>query len=1099
MLPSVIDSCEPRQEILAGELSLELFAAKLQLVVEGKAPQVYQDANLFFKNTFPTNGIKNLIKDVFGRLTGRIAGSPIIRLETSFGGGKTHDEIAVWHICKRSRDIVGLDRFVDDLSLIPDHEIQVAAVDGKDLDPLNGIEHSDTGITTYTLWGEIAYQVGHIDGYKLLKGSDQSGIAPGTGVLKNLIGDEPTVIILDEIAQHLRVAKAKKVGDNNLAGQVVAFLFTLMDLAAACDNLVLVYSLASSKDTFAGETEELQRDLQAKDWDVSEELKELRVASARQERILSPSSDIDIFNIVKQRLFETVNSQAAEEVARSYVSSYRASRGVSLPDACQDTSYNHTIIDSYPFHPELFSLLTKKLDAIPQFQKTRGALRLLARLVRYIWQNTDDSNKYWIPMIHVHHLPMGVDQGITDDLTSRLDRQALCAAIGADIYNSNGREAYAQVQDQQWLEAGKPPFASWVARTIFLHSLNQGTAAGIKRAELNLSLLTPKIDIGFVDNVLEQLGRVAWYLDDDPMTTICRFKEEPSINKIITEEKELVTTTEAKNDLRDRRDSIFAKKLFNFCVPEGPADVDDQADNIVLCVLDFDELTIQSSQESAPELLLRIFENTGESGKFRIYKNRLLFLVANQDELNKSVNIAKEYRAIKNILKNQNRLSDLSEPQQKQLKERSGRKDLDVRVALTNAYRHLFYPDYDLTKAPKGLKHHILATQDSSSVKNNHQELILKALQECQKIKTEAESQNPYAPAFILQKVWPSGLDSLTTKGLRDEFFKNINLKMLLDAEVSLLRETIKRGVAEGEWDLKIGKQIFMKVDGQKSANLPDQVEFSERMELYRRGILKLPEPKVIEFNCMPMPTNSDAIKPVDLRWKARGASQVFLYQNDILVPNNFLFSDTYSTEITENTIFKLVAEYEDGEKAEKLVTVDMSPVNIPQANMSVKNGGAVYQADPLLFETYQNPKFNEYGSPNKMMTLFDDFCSDRSVKGMKSLTITVTEVMDYRKLSTTLNLLSRFNFTIKQKVTIQLPEQFMQFEYKGPEKGFKTFLGPINSMLQVSDIRADVELSLIFEFVPEISPQGAEWKDLKQALGRNPVEKLNLAVEVSY
>jgi hypothetical protein len=212
------------------------------------------------------------------------------------------------------------------------------------------------------------------------------------------------------------------------------------------------------------------------------------------------------------------------------------------------------------------------------------------------------------------------------------------------------------------------------------------------------------------------------------------------------------------------------------------------------------------------------------------------------------------------------------------------------------------------------------------------------------------------------------------------------------------------------------------------------------------------------------------------------------------------MISDGYSTEITENTIFKLVAEYEDGEKAEKLVTVDMSLVNIPQnANMSVKNGGAVYQANMPLLETYHNPKFEEYGSPNKMMTLFDDFCSDHPVKGMKSLTITVTEVMDYRKLSTTLNLLSRFNFTIKQKVTIQLPEQFMQFEYKGPEKGFKTFLGPINSMLQVSDIRADVELSLIFEFIPEISPQGSEWKDLKQALGRNPVEKLNLAVEVSY
>ena len=66
------------------------------------------------------------------------------------------------------------------------------------------------------------------------------------------------MIILDEIARYLRSAKAKQIGRSDLAKQVVAFLFSLMDLAAACDNLVLVYSLASTADTFAEETAELQ-------------------------------------------------------------------------------------------------------------------------------------------------------------------------------------------------------------------------------------------------------------------------------------------------------------------------------------------------------------------------------------------------------------------------------------------------------------------------------------------------------------------------------------------------------------------------------------------------------------------------------------------------------------------------------------------------------------------------------------------------------------------------------------------------------------------------------------------------------------------------
>lgn len=46
-------TCIPRDEISTGELSQDLFAAKLRSVVEGKAPLVYQDANAFFRNTFP--------------------------------------------------------------------------------------------------------------------------------------------------------------------------------------------------------------------------------------------------------------------------------------------------------------------------------------------------------------------------------------------------------------------------------------------------------------------------------------------------------------------------------------------------------------------------------------------------------------------------------------------------------------------------------------------------------------------------------------------------------------------------------------------------------------------------------------------------------------------------------------------------------------------------------------------------------------------------------------------------------------------------------------------------------------------------------------
>ncbi len=131
--------------------------------------------------------------------------------------------------------------------------------------------------------------------------------------------------------------------------------------------------------------------------------------------------------------------------------------------------------------------------------------------------------------------------------------------------------AHAQLQDQEWQDMGKPPFSSWVARTIFLHSLTQGITAGIRRSELNLSLMTPYVEINFIEGAIKNLLAKAWHLDFDPITQIYQFKEEPSLNKIIAQEKAQVGTGEAKAELRKRRDSIFASKFFT-CVtdPEGP-------------------------------------------------------------------------------------------------------------------------------------------------------------------------------------------------------------------------------------------------------------------------------------------------------------------------------------------------------------------------------------------------------------------------------------------------------------------------------------------------------------------------------------------------
>ena len=699
-------------------------------------------------------------------------------------------------------------------------------------------------------------------------------------------------------------------------------------------------------------------------------------------------------------------------------------------------------------------------------------------------------------MIHTHHIPVGMDAEITNDLTSRLQRSPLRNAIGADLYNPDGRPAYAQLQDAEWIAAGKPPFSTWVSRTIFLHSLTQGNSSGIRLAELNLSLLIPGVESGFVDRVLETLTKVAWYLDFDPITSLARFKEEPSINKIITEEKEQVGVLAAKEDLRTRRDSIFAKKFFTLVSNvESPGDVDDNPDDVALCAIDFDEATVDASTDAAPELVDRIFNNSGESGKFRTYRNRLLFLVANRLELERAIDNSREYKAIQNILKSQNRLQDLSGSQQKQLKEREGAKDIAVRVSLTNAYRHLFYPANDAVKAPKGLMHYTFTAQDASTVKgkNNQQDVILKALKDCGKIR--AEEAKPFAPAFILQKVWPAGLDNWTTKALRDAFAKDLSLNILLDAEVSMLRETIRQGLKMGNWDMKVGERLFIKTDDSVLA-LPETIEFSDRPILYRRGILEPPAPKLVELSAQLMPS-AEAAKPVRVRWKAKGALTVSLYQDDVLVPGNFFPSDEYQATVVNNSIFRVVADYGNGETAQKETNVNLNSQNSSVGE--IRNPPYVVEGlQPSLWEA--KPTVIELdGTVNVVFTGLGDRLIDYKVQAIEMLELSVNRVIDYRRLGTAIALLQRWQPQIDQTATIQTGDQFVRLEYQGQMRGFQSFFSTINNLLNSPDAQADVSLKITLEFKPALSANASDISSIKQTLDRNPVERLSLMARVVY
>lgn len=70
-LPTIFQTCRPRADVLAGTIRDDEFMADLSRVVNGTAPPDYLDPAAFFAKSYPTRGMKELLKAVCLRLSGK--------------------------------------------------------------------------------------------------------------------------------------------------------------------------------------------------------------------------------------------------------------------------------------------------------------------------------------------------------------------------------------------------------------------------------------------------------------------------------------------------------------------------------------------------------------------------------------------------------------------------------------------------------------------------------------------------------------------------------------------------------------------------------------------------------------------------------------------------------------------------------------------------------------------------------------------------------------------------------------------------------------------------------------------------------------------
>lgn len=479
----------PHQDVLEGTFQQSEFAADITAVKSGKASREYQDAIAFYERTFITEGMAMLLTQVAQRLAGK-GGEPVVQLQTAFGGGKTHTMLAVYHLATRKcglNELSGIAALVDRAGLMDVPQARVAVLDGTDRGPSQPRTYGTQAVRT--LWGELAWQLGGAEGFALVAEADATGTSPGKEALRELLEQySPCVVLIDELVAYVRQFPESQSISGGSYDSNLSFIQALTEAVKLVPRAIVLASLPESE-VEAGS----QRGVAA--------LRALEKTFGRVQALWKPVATEEAFEIVRRRLFEPVHDEMTREtVCRAFADLY-VSEGARLPAETQERRYFDRLQQAYPIHPEVFDRLYEDWTTIDGFQRTRGVLKLMAKVIFRLWK---DDNKDLLIM--PGGLPLH-DSGTRNELTYYLPA-GWDPVIERDI---DGDRAETTALENKEPRFGQLGAARRIARTIFLGSapssvVSNVAARGVDRARIILGCLQP----GQASSVFtDALGRLA--------------------------------------------------------------------------------------------------------------------------------------------------------------------------------------------------------------------------------------------------------------------------------------------------------------------------------------------------------------------------------------------------------------------------------------------------------------------------------------------------------------------------------------------------------------------------------------------------------------
>ena len=671
-IPAWFNNVVPHYDIRNGSLDESVFAANLNEVALGTGQEVYVNPTMFFEKTYVTVGLRDIANRVITALNGEDTENRVISLQTGFGGGKTHSLISLYHIAKAGKDIMSNSyaSHILNSGVYPKYDnAKVAVFTNNTTDVAQGHILED-GTRISTLWGELAYQLCGMEGYNKLKDNDEKKIAPTADLFKSILKESaPALLLIDELADYCTKAAAVKVGASTLSDQTIAFMQALTEAVSSVPKVVLITTLPASDTEVAGS---------------AEGTKILSALEARVVRVgtsIKPVGDDEIFEVIRRRLFESIGDSVAIETVVQRYRKYYNKRGSELPQFVNNGTYPELIRKSYPFHPEVINMFHHRWAQDSRFQRTRGVLRLLASIVKDLWDNRSTmtgSNG----LIHTSDINLSHLQTLTSNITS-LKGAHWDTVISADVSGTSSNSYRVDNLDAA-SDLYKYKITQGVATTVLLASIGGMNNGGLTMKELKLCMLRPaSFNHSYIDNAVGKLEQVAHYLyASNIQEKKLWFEARPNINILLNQAKADVRKPAIDAEINARL-TAASSHLSNFTkILVNPTPELQEMKALSLVILSTDYATTAQLSNGALNRIKAISTQKGTSP--RVYRNTLVFLLCTDHGLTILTDKVKDYLACKTILESTG--TSLDPDQRVDLQGRSSTNNKEIEAALVNAY-----------------------------------------------------------------------------------------------------------------------------------------------------------------------------------------------------------------------------------------------------------------------------------------------------------------------------------------------------------------------------------------------------------------------------